>query len=202
MHSLHNVQGHETSKIHLQVVLFSWFGALDPFVFALCGMPWKGVICCTLMNRRQRLTKSLLFEPCILRRKDLYICQVHAILHSPSLWQCSKSGCPGWRPGESPRSSRTKSGHYGSNASAHGKDAHAHNGQHPHPVGAPHGDNPYVLKSLQWDCKQNSHPGETLPSTQALRSPTPATSDGEFLHWGRQKFWRKHPIELNTQTII
>ena len=138
------------------------------------------------------LTKSLLFEPCILQRKDLYICQGHAILHSPSLWQCCKSGCTRWRPVESPRC-RTKSGHCGSNASAHGEDAHADNGQHPRPVGASHGDNPYVLKSLQWDCKQNSYPGEMLPSPQALRNPTPATSDGEFLHWGRQKFWRKHP---------
>ena len=36
--------------------------------------------------------------------------------------------------------SRTRCGHCGSNASAHGEDAHARDGEHPHPVGASHGD--------------------------------------------------------------
>lgn len=69
-HPLHNVQRHETPKIHLQVVFHSWFGTPDSLAFTCCGMPHTVVICCTLKNKRQRLTKYLQFEPHILQRKN------------------------------------------------------------------------------------------------------------------------------------
>lgn len=52
LHPLHNAQRHETPKIHLYVVLFSWFGALDSFTFVSCGMSHTVIICRTLKNMK------------------------------------------------------------------------------------------------------------------------------------------------------
>ena len=42
LHPLHYVHGQEMSKIHLQVLLFSWFEGFDSLAFAHCGMPPQG----------------------------------------------------------------------------------------------------------------------------------------------------------------
>lgn len=39
LYPLRNAQGHETLKIHLQVVPFSWFGTPNSIAFVRCGMP-------------------------------------------------------------------------------------------------------------------------------------------------------------------
>lgn len=69
LHHLHNVQRHEMPKIHLQIGSSVGLKHLILLPSRIVGCPTKAVICYTLKNKRQCLTKSTQFEPYIPQRK-------------------------------------------------------------------------------------------------------------------------------------